>query len=432
MQEHQEGLGNLVSGLAERGERHGDLILEGGSKPLRNDGVAGKVARWPQPGGIKADKGSPSPAPPRKDNLLPALTGVRGVAACIVAVFHMNYWFYTGGWDPYGPGVTLTTIFRVGYLGVDLFFALSGYVIAAAYLEAFRCASRGTYMHFMIRRFARVWPLHVATLLLFVGDPGCRAPGDMAGNLLMVQAWGFFDHPTCNEPSWSISCEWFAYLAFPCLAWVLLRSDRRWATIGVAALGMAGLGILTWLNGDHSLNVTFSFGLPRAACSFAIGAALCRGFASVKPHLAFDGCGIIIITAVGGLAVVGAPDLLIVGLFGPLVLCIARAAGPLRAVLGAGPVVWLGEISYSLYLWHHLMINQFKSLGGEIATPTAVGLVLCAIIGAAALSRRWIEQPARSGTIALLSGVSKIAAGRRRAAANRLPNARDHSGTGMG
>ncbi len=324
----------------------------------------------------------------------------------------MNYWFYSGGWDPYGPGIVLTAIFHVGYLGVDLFFALSGYVIASAYLEAFRRPSRSTYMHFMIRRFARIWPLHAATLLLFLGDPACRAPSDMAGNLLMIQSWGFIDHATCNEPSWSISCEWFAYLAFPFLAWLLLRSERRWAALGVAALGLLGLGVLTWLNRGSSLDVTFNLGLARAACGFTIGAALYRASAAMKPRLAFDACGIVIIAALGGLAIVGAPDLLVVCLFGPLVLCIALAAGPLRAVLGAWPAVWLGEISYSLYLWHHLVINGLKSLGAEIATPAAVGLVLCLIIGIAALSRRWIEQPSRTRVIALLSPTPLMSADR--------------------
>ena len=377
------------------------MIPKNGPKDIRNGGAVAKVARPPQPGGMEAGAAGPKPAPRRPD-LLPALTGVRGVAACVVAVFHMNYWFYTGGWDPGGPGTALATMFRVGYLGVDLFFALSGYVIASAYLEAFRRLSRGAYARFMIRRFARVWPLHAATMLLYVGAPACRAPGDLAGNLLMVQAWGVIDHITCNEPSWSISCEWFAYLAFPGLAWLLLRSERRWAALGLAALGLGGLGLLAWLNGN-SLNVTFSLGLARAACGFTIGAALCRGFAAAKPHLAFDGCGILIIAAVGKLAVADAPDLLIAGLFGPLVLCIALAAGPLRAVLAAQPVVWLGEISYSLYLWHHFLIDRLKGMGAVIATPAAVGLVLCLVIGVAALSRRWIEQPARTGIVALLS-----------------------------
>ena len=368
------------------------MIPKEGSTHIRNDGAPAKVAR--QPSSRQQD--------------LPALTGVRGVAACIVAVFHMNYWFYTGAWGPDGPGTVLATVFHAGYLGVDLFFALSGYVIAGAYLEAFRRPSSGAYAHFLIRRFARIWPLHVATLLLYIGAPACRAPGDLAGNLLMVQAWGIIGHITCNEPSWSISGEWFAYLAFPGLAWLLLRSERRWAALALAALGLGGLGVLAWLGGSNSLDVTFNFGLVRAACGFTIGAALCRGFADVKPHLAFDGCGILIVAAVGGLAMAGASDLLVVGLFGPLVLCIARAAGPLRAVLGAAPVVWLGEISYSLYLWHHFLIDRLKGLGAAINTPATVGLALCLIVGVAALSRRWIEQPARIGIIALLSGLPQI------------------------
>ncbi len=407
VQEHKQGFRDVVRSLAERSERHGGLLSKQGPKDIRNDGAAPKVADPLQPGGSEAGAVGPKPALPRRQDLLPALTGVRGVAACIVAVFHMNYWFYTGNWNADGPGIVLATVFRAGYLGVDLFFALSGYVIASAYLEAFRHPSPGAYAHFLIRRFARIWPLHVATLLLYVGAPACRAPGDLAGNLLMVQAWGIIGHITCNEPSWSISGEWFAYLAFPGLAWLLLRSGR-WAALAMAALGLGGLGMLAWLGGSNSLNTTFSLGLARAACGFTIGAALCRGFADVKPHLAFDGCGILTIAAVGGLAMAGAPDLLVAGLFGPLVLCIALAAGPLRAILGAAPVVWLGEISYSLYLWHHFLIDHLKSLGAAVTTPAAVGLVLCLVIGVAALSRRWIEQPARIGIIALLSGLPRL------------------------
>ena len=85
-------------------------------------------------------------------------------------------------------------------------------------------------------------------------------------------------------------------------------------------------------------------------------------------------------------------------------------AGEPRGVLSPTPVMrWrpthtLGEISYSLYLWHHFLIDSLKNLGGTIVTPAAVGLVLCLLIGVAALSRRWIEQPARTGIVALLTG----------------------------
>jgi len=302
----------------------------------------------------------------------------------------------------------LETIFRVGYLSVDLFFVLSGYVIASAYLETFRHASGGAYTHFMIRRFARVWPLHAAMLLLFIGHPDCREPGDIVGNLLMVQSWGLIDHATCNEPSWSISCEWFAYLTFPCLAWILLRSERQWMPLAVAAFALCGLGVLALLNRGHSLDMTFNFGLVRAICGFAIGAALRRGFTDMKPRFAFDACGLVLVATIGALAVAGAPDFLVACLFGPLVICVALAAGPLRAALSTKPVVWLGEISYSLYLLHHLVIDQFNSLGGVIATPAGVVLALCVLVSLAALSRRWVEQPARAGLVRLLSRLLSV------------------------
>jgi peptidoglycan/LPS O-acetylase OafA/YrhL len=329
------------------------------------------------------------------------LTGIRGLAACVVAIFHMNFWVDTGQWHG-SPGLLLGTVFRVGYLGVDLFFALSGYVIAHAYLEQFRRPDLTTYGRFLGRRVARVWPMHALCLLLFLGGPRCRDAGTVAANLVMVHAWGFLDGTTCNDPSWSISCEFFTYLIFPVFAWLLLAPERG---PPLALLGIAGLSMLSWLHPGHTLNATAHYGTVRALCGFAIGASLCRIFAHSRPRLAFDALGFASLAGMVGLSTMGAADLYVVALAGPLVVSVALCNGPLKRCLSFAPVVWLGEISYSVYLLHHFIIDWFKDVGGEITTPWRTALALAVICAVASLTYVWIERPARRAAMRMVDGL---------------------------
>jgi peptidoglycan/LPS O-acetylase OafA/YrhL len=298
----------------------------------------------------------------------------------------------------------LGAVFRVGYLGVDLFFLLSGYVIAHAYLEQFRRPDLTTYGRFLGRRVARVWPMHALCLLLFLGGPSCRDAGTVAANLAMVHAWGFLDSTTCNDPSWSISCEFFTYLLFPIVAWLLLAPERG-RGLPLALLGIAGLAALSWLHPGHTLDATAQYGTVRALSGFAIGASLCRAFAETRPRLAFDALGCAILAGMAGLAVVGAPDLYVVGLAGPLVVSVALCDGPLKRVLSFAPVVWLGEISYSVYLLHHFIIDRFKDAGGEITTAWRTVLLLAVICALASITYVWIERPARRAAVRMVDGL---------------------------
>lgn len=107
-------------------------------------------------------------------------------------------------------------------LFVDMFFILSGFVISYSYPSDARGLK--AYARFMIRRIARIYPLHLLTLLVFVLligfglDRSARStPLDFLYNLVLLQAWGVTDHLSFNSPSWSISAEFFCYLIFPLL-----------------------------------------------------------------------------------------------------------------------------------------------------------------------------------------------------------------------
>src|SRR5258708_21739589 len=135
---------------------------------------------------------------------------------------------------------------------VDMFFILSGFVISSSY----PAKSTGTqsYFRFMIRRVARIYPLHVLTLFLFVGltllgiaDSTLTSTGNLSDffyNLFLVQAWGVTDHLSFNSPAWSISAELFCYILFPVLMLIsttdspLCLAVIVWVKYGVLAHGL--------------------------------------------------------------------------------------------------------------------------------------------------------------------------------------------------
>ena len=177
---------------------------------------------------------------PSKDTLvseIPSLTGIRGVAAVVVVAFHLQV--TEGASALQGP---VQTFVSHGYLAVDLFFVLSGYVMALNYQGLFATRRRVPDLRkFWLRRFARLYPMYfvglafawrISSLRPFIPLPKLFA------NLAMVQNWGPWG--SINSPSWSISTEAFAYLLFPFAVGPLLYGARRWA--GVATfVAMAGV-----------------------------------------------------------------------------------------------------------------------------------------------------------------------------------------------
>ena len=152
-----------------------------------------------------------------------------------------------GGWP--------AAIVGRGYLAVDVFFVLSGFVMALSYGELFSTVCRRRVLHFIRRRVARLYPLYGAILgtrLAYTGwrygrfdlpRPWIAAPlphpwTDIPANLLLVQSWGLA--PSSIGPAWSISTEWGAYWVFPLIAIGMLHRGGRVAlacgTVAVALL----------------------------------------------------------------------------------------------------------------------------------------------------------------------------------------------------
>ena len=320
---------------------------------------------------------------------LPALTGIRAFAALAVVLYH-----FTRGFPP------LEGLFLHGYLGVDLFFILSGFIIHHVYRDTFsKGAGREDFLNFIRYRFARIYPVHFAMIaamlclyLIAVSaieiaphDPAPYTWTALAANLTLTHAW--FGVPSPNIPSWSVSAEWFAYLLYPfiCVAAVRLPAAARCA-LALVCLAVIGL----WAN-DHPL--------ARIAPEFLLGMLVYdlnqpgrfgrfAGLAAAGAIIAAD-----LMLPIEALAVRAA-------LFAALIATLAAPADLLGRILGLPVFVYLGEISYSTYMTHGVLwtvvTNACKLTNTSANSWGVIGVSVLLVLPLSMLTYHVVELPARS------------------------------------
>jgi peptidoglycan/LPS O-acetylase OafA/YrhL len=340
------------------------------------------------------------------------LTSLRFFAAFWVVLFH--YWPKLA--------VSFTPAFvEKGYLGVELFFTLSGFILCHVYLSSVG-DGRFKYRSFLWARLARVYPLHIATLVgvgllaavaLAAGfsvDGNILSWRALPANLLMVHAWGFAPVAGWNHPSWSISAEWFAYLSFPAFAWAALRLKHRPYLAGALAVAFMALlyTVFEQVAGFPLTRATIAWGALRIVPCFALGCATYliwrrggeAGAADRRSQAAL-GAAIFGAGIVAG-AQFGAPDWVLVAGFAGLILSLAKLARSGSKFASHPAFVYLGEISYSTYMicipWQLLFVNVAARLLhlSDKKLPWFVWLVLVvSVVPLSAASYHLIEKPAR-------------------------------------
>lgn len=297
-----------------------------------------------------------------------ALTGLRGLAAWLVVLFHVRVTI--ASWAP----AWVLSIADKGYLAVDLFFILSGFVIWMNYSATMRAPQFADVVKFWNKRVFRIWPLHaILTILLILfdliliryGKDNSNYPLNyLPLNFLLIQNWGFTQRLAWNDPSWSISCEMAAYLLFPLSAAILLRLCKsRQSALAI----ICGLAVLIWLffksasSQNMGADITHT-GLVRCVLEFTMGNALCALWLATAPSprtfsLAMLACAIAVVAGI----VLKAPETAFVPLaLAALILATALDRGIMARFLSSPVPRTIGEISYSTYLVHFPLFIVFK------------------------------------------------------------------------
>lgn len=377
-----------------------------------------------------------------------SLDALRGIAALLVVIYHFQH-LAAFGQDPYTWTVALSTlpfyallkpIYLNGWMAVDLFFVISGFVFAWLYTKPIREHEIGAYRFFVLR-LTRLYPLHALTLLVVAGLQFAYharmgtffvIPYNDAYHFLLnatfLQSWGLEKGPSFNGPSWSISVEILLYLLFFVACRLAIAWPKR-ALLAVIVLGLAfqggspviGRGIAGYFAGVLIYHV-FSACAGRADARALAGWSLAATGILWGVSLALSYADAI--TAAG--EAVGRPEIAVFAaklgqrsfmtlVFPLTVFALAMAETSMTVRWRAA--AFLGEISYSSYLVHfplQLVFANFAAYGyvsaAAIRSPASLILFSVILVPLSWAAYRFFELPMqRQGRQFLLARHSRLA-----------------------
>lgn len=334
-----------------------------------------------------------------------------------MTVFLAHMW---GNYVTYGvsPPVSplIERLFLSGGRQVDLFFLLSGFILTLIYASWFETGvQRTSYLKFLRRRLARIYPLHLFVLLLVVGFVLTAYAAhirllngidrftfvSLVPTALLAHAWGFAGGRggPWNPPSWSVSIEALAYLLFPFFLCFTgrLRKENPWLIVlGVSCVGFTLNALFIW-------GLAGVDGIVRGLSEFALGCSLMgikdTPIATWLRTPLGAGASLAILVICYALT----PD---TGFW------VALCAAPLLLTLygdnwlargmGWGPIHFLGEISYSIYLGHFLYISILHRVvsiewmkSSPFAAAAGMATIVAVVLGVSTLTYYAIERPGR-------------------------------------
>lgn len=344
------------------------------------------------------------------------LESIRGLAALLVVFFHMPKWNH----------LLSIGIINNGYLMVDLFFVLSGFVIYRAYEN--KISTKKDLIRFQFLRFGRLYPVHLLFLAVFICIElakyiaqykfGIQSPNTqpfrennltaLLQQIFLVQAIGpTGNSATFNVPSWSISVEFFTYIIFGVV--ILVTQEKKDSLF--LALALASLFLIT-------TKYTFGFeDMVRCLAGFSIGCL--TAFVIKKAHIIIPAyISLIVFSSIFlflHFKVTNKFDIIIYFLASALIVSLVLSQGGLlKKILNLRVFVWLGSISYAIYMSHAAVewaANQFVRVIlkkpeivmhdgsvpqlSELEALVAWGLVTAVVFVISELVCRFIEEPCR-------------------------------------
>jgi peptidoglycan/LPS O-acetylase OafA/YrhL len=341
-----------------------------------------------------------------------ALDSLRGVCALMVVLYHLH---------PDGMIASLP-IARNGWMFVDFFFVLSGFVISASY--GARLAAGFSLGKFLWLRLGRLYPLHIFVMLLLVatellaasgggqadGRPAFTGPFSFGHFLLdaaLLQSFGLSDVQGWNIASWSIAAEFWTYLLF---ALVVRASPKNHVPV-FAGLFLVAL-VLLFRGSENWLDTSNRMGFVRCVLGFSLGVLVKAAF----DRLRFGGGGnaeLITLAAVityVSLVPPGPLTFLAPPLFAVMVFIFAREAGAVSRLLHLPVFRLLGQLSYSIYMIHLFALARYFEITGPLGQRLPADLITLGALAFVCLiawgSWRLIEMPTRAWSRKMVSAMA--------------------------
>jgi peptidoglycan/LPS O-acetylase OafA/YrhL len=356
---------------------------------------------------------------------IPAIDGLRALAVIAVMLYHLGFTWIPGG-----------------FLGVDLFFVISGYVITRLLLDSIEQSGGLDLRGFYLARARRLLPaliFTVATTTIAIGiwapDAIKRLLTDMPFSLTGTMNWwlvarhqDYFEsigRPPLLQHTWSLAVEAQFYLIWPLILYFILKrlGKRRIpmaALVIAAASGVALLLVSFSLDASNASKVSHVyFGTDTHSIGLFLGAALAVSWipqnfttnVSKKAQDFIDGIGVfgfIGIIATFLLIDESKPTLYkiafpLAGIFGAsIIMSVVHPASRFAPILQNPIFVWIGQRSYAMYLWHWIIFQVTRpsvDLAGQMWALYALRILI--VFALADISLRYVEQPIRRGAIKL-------------------------------
>jgi peptidoglycan/LPS O-acetylase OafA/YrhL len=347
---------------------------------------------------------------------MPGLDGLRALAVAGVVLYHAGARWIPGG-----------------FLGVDIFFALSGYLITSLLLAEFQRSGRIDLLRFYLGRARRLLPAALLVILLallivalFIPGELGSARGDAISSIFYVNNWHqilanrsyfeAFGRPSLFQHLWSLAVEEQFYFIWPLLLWFgLTRLGRMRTVAAMLVVAAASLALMAILYDPHTDPSRIYYGTDTRAEQLLIGALLAfawplgrmtgrmgRGAAVVLDGVGAAGLAVIAwaffswqdydrLVYQGGLAIVAVASTAVIA-------CLVHPRTRIAKAFGWAPFVWIGQRSYAIYLFHW-PIMALSRPGIDLRwNATLVNVLQIALtVGLAALSYKYVEMPVRRG-----------------------------------
>lgn len=335
------------------------------------------------------------------------LTSLRGLAALWVMFYHLREY------------IGFEAFLQYGYLAVDFFFILSGFVLALTYQEKISQAGkslRAVTVDFYVKRIARIFPLHVFILFtmlcayfiidqlkggdIFVGRFSFEA---FFQQLFLVHNWGHSERLSWNVPAWSISTEIFAYIIFPLLVLLTSKSSLL-IRFFLSLILLCVLAVIFAANDAQNIGDKIpQLGIYRCLIEFSLGmyvfALFQQNVMRINAFFAFLLALFISVICAYFLQLPNyfyAPVALLLVFYGFINIDEKYVKSLFHPVL-----IWLGDISYSIYLVHYFAKDLLKFSVPELSAigVTELTIYFVSVIFISHLTYKFVEMPAKKATL---------------------------------